>query len=254
MDRFDENPLEIAAYVRQNGLMLSGDGSFLNYWTKRYSGAYVHFDDKCFFNEEQNRLSLLKASLGYEDSLFGPWNFQGPAFKVDAYGAWPYDGPLLQAKVVICYANPFFRAEDIKHAALIQEQRKGTLPLQKPWYDWYRPRIASPMGLGMEQVADKVAVLNVCPYPSEKMDDRATKFAAGLPSVWAAQKYLREVLIEAAKQRKIYLVIARKHSLWGITEGFASDNIAIVRNRQGSIGQQLGLRIRRWLEAGGHLQ
>jgi hypothetical protein len=85
------------------------------------------------------------------------------------------------------------------------------------------------------------------------MTDRAIRFAAGLPSVWAAQKYLREVLIPKAQSDEIFLVIARKHQLWGIVEGFKDPNINIRRNIGGHLGPVLGGRIRRWLVNKGYL-
>ncbi len=104
----------------------------------------------------------------------------------------------------------------------------------------------------MSELDEVVAVFNICPYPSVNMPDRAIRFASGLPSVWAAQKHLREVLIPKALDKEIFLVIARKHQLWGVIEGFDSSNIAFNRNRGGHLGPDLGDRIRRWLDTDHH--
>jgi hypothetical protein len=73
--------------------------------------------------------------------------------------------------------------------------------------------------------------------------------AAGLPSVWQAQKYLREVLIPRAQTGNIYLVFMRKHFLWGITEGLTSPTLKVVRGRelQGSLPTDVGQEIHEWL-------
>lgn len=140
-------------------------------------------------------------------------------FVTDDYGPWPFDGPLQSAKVVVCYANPLYSIGDKSHQGLIARQRSGVEPLPEPWYGFYRPRIAKPIGLEIEELVGDVAVFNVCPYPSISMPERAIRFAAGLPSVWAAQKHFREVLLPKAREGKIFLVIARKHMLWGVHEG-----------------------------------
>ena len=168
---------------------------------------------------------------------------------ISDYGPWPFDGPLETARIVVCYANPLYSIEDKKHQKLIVQQRSGLEPLPEPWHHYYRPRIAKPMGVKVEDIVNDVAVLNVCPYPSTTMPDRAVRFAAGLPSVWAAQKHLREVLIPKARAGKIFLVVARKHMLWGVNDGIASGNIACVRNRYGSLEEDLGARIQKWLRS-----
>lgn len=170
-------------------------------------------------------------------------------FVTDDYGPWPFDGPLESAKVVVCYANPLYSIGDKSHQGLIARQRSGVEPLPEPWYGFYRPRIAKPIGLEIEELVGDVAVFNVCPYPSISMPERAIRFAAGLPSVWAAQKHFREVLLPKAREGKIFLVIARKHMLWGVHEGITGENIACVRNRYGALQDELGRRIHEWLRA-----
>jgi hypothetical protein len=106
----------------------------------------------------------------------------------------------------------------------------------------------------MDQIRQQVSLFNVCPYASTTMDGPEIRLASGLPSVWAAQKHLREVLIPLAKTGNIFLVVIRKHQLWGITEGFNSPNIAIVRGRElgGFIPKELGKEIRQWLISTSH--
>ena len=101
----------------------------------------------------------------------------------------------------------------------------------------------------MDEARHMVAVMNICPYASQNMDGPETSHAAGLPSVWAAQKHVREVLIHKALRKEIHLVFLRKHELWGITEGWTSDHIHVVRGGEldGRIPEQLASRLHNWL-------
>lgn len=164
----------------------------------------------------------------------------------------PFDGPLENAKVVICLANPNYPDEDGKtdeFNRLIQEQRSGEEDLPEAWDYYYEPRIAGPINVEMQQLRAVVAVFNVCPYASKNMNGIEQRRAAGLPSVWQAQKYLREVLIPRAQTGNIYLVFMRKHFLWGITEGLTSPTLKVVRGRElrGSLPTDVGQEIHEWL-------
>lgn len=213
------------------GVNLSYLGSAFHEFWSRCGDKLIHPADEPYFAYKNKR--------GCHDSC---------DFVTSDYGPWPFDGPLEIAKVVVCYANPLYSINDKKHQRLITTQRTGIEPLPEPWYDYYRPRIAKPMGFKIEDIANEVAVFNVCPYPSISMPDGAVRFAAGLPSIWAAQKHLREVLMPKAHEGKIFLVIARKHMLWGVHDGIVGGNIDCVRNRYGQLREELGSRIRNWLK------
>ena len=171
-----------------------------------------------------------------------------PGLFTDTNPPCPFDGPLERARVVVCLANPNYPAGDFTD--LILEQRCGEDLLPEEWRYYYEPRIATPIGLPMDTLRTLVSVFNVCPYASAEMDDRAQRLVAGLPSVWQAQAYLRQVLIPRAQTGTIYLVILRKHRLWGVTESKpASPNCRIIRGRElsGAISAGVGQEIRRWL-------
>lgn len=207
---------------------------FQQFWSE-CGDCRIHPADKPFFDFDAKRAE--------KDRL-------AASFETDEYGPWPFDGPLENAKVVVCYANPLYSPADQDHQNLIVKQRTGIEPLPQPWYPYYRPRIGVALGAEMTDLCEVVSLFNVCPYPSVTMADRAIRFASGLPSVWAAQKHLREVLIPKARAQEIFLVIARKHQLWGAVDGFESPNIAFSRNIGGHLGQELGKQIRKWLEGG----
>jgi hypothetical protein len=82
------------------------------------------------------------------------------------------------------------------------------------------------------------------------MPDNAIKKAAGLPSVWQAQKFLREVLIPRAQTGNIYVLLIRKLQLWGITQSVGEDgNLRVIKNlaMNGVMPKILGQEIREWL-------
>lgn len=205
--------------------------NFQAYW-EQCGDSRIHPADKPFF--EFDRANGCKLSCDFVTADYGPW---------------PFDGPLDTAKVVVCFANPLYSVTDIQYRDIITGQRAGDKGLPEEWDWYYQPRIGAALGMPIEQIRHCVSVFNVCPYPSIAMGDRAVRFAAGLPSVWAAQKHLREVLIPKALAGELFLVMARKHQLWGVIEGFDSPNIAFSRNIGGHLGPKLGSSIRRWLES-----
>lgn len=206
-------------------------GSSLHEFWSKCGDNHIHPEDQPFFTQDdENKVTKLAT-----------------AYQTKNYGPWPFDGPLDKALVVICYANPLFSINDIQYEKLIKAQRSGIEELPRQWDEYYQPRIGTALKLPMEKLRQHISIFNVCPYPSISMEGPAVRFASGLPSVWAAQKHLREVLIPKAMNEQIFLVLARKHQLWGVIEGFKSDNIAFSRNRSGTLGQNLGGRIREWL-------
>jgi hypothetical protein len=170
----------------------------------------------------------------------------------------PFDGPLENAKVVICLANPNYgRGADHQSLnALVQAMRSGEEHLPEEFEAFYR-RKTGPIGLPLENLRKLVAILNVCPYPSARMDDRMVRSVAGLPSVWQAQQYLRQVLIPRAQTGNIYLIFIRKLQLWGVTPGMeVAGNLRVVLGREmsGVMPRELGQEIREWLIRKGHAQ
>lgn len=168
----------------------------------------------------------------------------------------PFDGPLDRAKVVICLANPSHdeKKDVAKLNQLVMSQRSGEEALPEEFDDFYR-RITKPIGVPLERLRTLVAVFNVCPYASAAMEDEATRRAAGLPSVWQAQKYLREVLIPRAQTGNIYLILIRKLQLWGITKAESVGTLRVISDRaiSGVIPRDLGQEIQEWLKRKGHL-
>ena len=169
----------------------------------------------------------------------------------------PFDGPLEKAKVVICLANPSYSKDIDKKSlnALLLSMRTGEESLPDLFANYYK-RITGPIGEYSTQLQNLVAVFNVCPYASNTMENKEVRIAAGLPSVWQAQQYLRQTLIPRAQTGNIHLVLIRKLQLWGITEPEnAIGNLQVVygRERNGVMSRGLGEEIRKWLVRKGHL-
>lgn len=214
---------------------------FLDFWSRGraaacYSGNdkhFVHPDDKPFLDANRNRHSF---------QLTRP--------------PGPINGPLLNAKVVICYGNPGYGDGDqaaFSDKALrmkVANQLKGDqkLPIDIPSFrEWFEPRLKHIGDLDQITEEKSVALLNVCPYASKKMTGEDIRLASGLPSVWAAQDLLRNHLLPRAYKGEVFLVIARKHQLWGVSEGHRCQTLRLVRNAGGYLGDEVGGEIQSWL-------
>lgn len=163
----------------------------------------------------------------------------------------PFDGPLDKAKVVICLANPSDGYVDDYEQVnkLVVEMRSGEEPLPSEFDRFYQP-IFRPIGIPLAELRSKVAVFNVCPYSSKELNEASVRKSLGLPSVWQAQKFLREVLMPRAQTGNIHLILIRKLSLWGVTEGIGQVGaVHVIRGRaiNGVMPEKLGQEIGRWL-------
>lgn len=169
----------------------------------------------------------------------------------------PFDGPLEKAKVVICLSNPSDgyaqEVEQVNEFALEMRSGEESLP---PIFDTFYERIFGPIRVPLDELRTKVAVFNVCPYSSQELNAAGVRKAVGLPSVWKAQQYLREVLIPRAQTGNIHLILIRKLSLWGITEGTErAGALHVIRDHAigGVMPKSVGQAIREWLIRKGHI-
>jgi hypothetical protein len=176
-------------------------------------------------------------------------------FQTNEYLPCPFDGPLQDARVVVCLSNPNYPKNGSDFREVIIRQRSGEESLPIEWDSKYYKKIAKSLNLPLEVIRRKVAVFNVCPYASSSLEGVEKRVAAGLPSVWAAQKFFREVLLPKAGTGNIYLIVLRKHELWGVTESAELGNLRLIRGREqdGSIPADVGLEIKNWLIQKGHL-
>jgi hypothetical protein len=169
----------------------------------------------------------------------------------------PFDGPLEKAKVVICLSNPSdgYASDVQQFNEKVMDMRSGEDPLPQLFDEFYG-RIFCPIKISINELRSKAAVFNVCPYSSREMTAAAAKKSMGLPSVWQAQQYLREVLIPRAQTGNIHLILIRKLSLWGVTEGLdQTGGLHVIRGRAigGVMSSDLGRGIQGWLIRKGHI-
>lgn len=177
-------------------------------------------------------------------------HLQDSPFAPHTYLPCPFDGPLQKARVVICLANPNYPPGNEDYRDLILDQRSGEESLPKAWDGYYEPRFARPMGVTMDQIRDLVAVMNVCPYASTEMAAVHQRRAAGLASIWHAQKFFREVLLPRARTGNIYLLVVRKHQLWGVTEGDGCPTYGVIRGNEmwGGLPPERAKHVHEWLK------
>ena len=190
-------------------------------------------------------LSFLKPKMSEERGAQLSFDFKG---RIPS----PWDGNLKSAKIVICYANPVSDVNDGNNKEKMLEQLSGSAPLPTDidaWNDWYQQKKFE--RLGEFENSDKISVFNICPYASVSMSDINWRVALCLPSIWWAQKHLREELIPRALKGEIFLVIARAHQRWGMPhwdniESFKEGNLRIQTNRGGYIKEDIARDFKTW--------
>jgi hypothetical protein len=207
--------------------------SLFEFWSRLPNGATVHPDDRAVLDG-------------------GPH-----AFHFDLPAA-PVLGKLRTAPVVLCYGNPGFEAHDAEQAgdssrmARLFRQSGGTdcFPVWMPgWGDLLAARCRQ-IGLGLEELANTVAIFNVVPYASERLGVNETAIARHLPSAAVARSYLHEVLIPRARREEIFLVVVRSHVLWGAVGLEETRTCQFPRHLalDGQLGV-VGAEIRGWLDS-----
>lgn len=235
---------------------MTAETALFDFWHELPPGENIHPKDRPFFNAA--------------DKTAPKHNFQ-TAHRPPS----PWDGPLATAKVVVCYLNPRYSDDDDGVTcdgkkpkpvdwSVIRQQLSGheLLPdVGNWWKDWYLPRLrgmhASPARADSDLqfkkvVRQYVAIFNLCPYYSRDFSDADARLAAGLPSVWAAQRHLREVLISRAEAGEIFLVVARAPQMWGVVEGEDAagkkcKTYKLIRNNRGGYLPDIGPQIAQWL-------
>ena len=209
------------------------------------SNQDVHTEDRPFLNAKINEQNQQKKTTKL-------------SFKFDGRIPSPWDGNLKKAKIVICYANPASDENDKDHKDIMLKQLSGNAPLPTEidaWKKWYEDKKFD--RLGEFEGSNEISVFNLCPYASENMSDVNWRVASGLPSVWMAQKHLREVLIPKAIDGEIFLVIARAHRFWGVPyEGLdysdkenpfkEKTNLRIQTNRSGIVSEEIAKAFKAW--------
>lgn len=157
----------------------------------------------------------------------------------------PFFGPLKTAKIILCYANPgidspsLLAISDSKNCELLLSQLQGNQPYPHAlpgWHEWFSQRANSLFGGDINTAGKNIVVLNLLPYASVNMD-KIEKIANCLPSVWAAQQYLRETLIPKAQRGEILLIMCRSSHLWGLRSSHNCQNIIINNTRSGFLSQ-----------------
>jgi hypothetical protein len=206
--------------------------SLLEFWSRLPDGETVHPDDR-------------------------PVLDGGPhAFHFDL-PALPILGRLRTAPVVLCYGNPGLEEHDAEHAhdaprrqRLVRQSRGADpFPVCMPgWGDLLAMRCRQ-IGLGLDELANTVAVFNVVPYASERLGVNETSIARHLASAAAARAYLHDVLIPRARNEEIFLVVVRSHVLWGVVGLEDSQTCRFPRDLalEGKLGV-VGMEIRAWLD------
>lgn len=139
----------------------------------------------------------------------------------------PFKGPLRTAPIVLLFLSPGFKDVDREHAASAEGQAyyarsrtgDGALPSKEDHaasYNWSK-RVLTQFGVQYEEVREKVAFLNICPYKSRSFEDKP--MLAALPSCRMAIGWAQTVLFPEAETGRRVVVCLRSARYWGLQAG-----------------------------------
>lgn len=194
--------------LKQLGAVRMGDGanSIFEFWSRCRRSDNIHPDDQSVFDRLGSR--------GHKfDLRCLPGHFMGP---------------LKTAPVVMLFMSPGLDSWDVDFAATDQgkdwhvKQRTGLepLPLNKrsPTVEWWTARTKL-YGVSVEQLAERLAFLNIGAYHSKDMVD--PELLAALPSSRASLDWAQHVLFPEAEAGRRVVICCRAAKFWGLTSGNA---------------------------------
>ncbi len=163
----------------------------------------------------------------------------------------PFYGPLKTAPIVFLYLNPGLSKLDLEQAKSIEEQKrrceslKGLTPLselrrnsEKSWWVDKAAFLETPV----EDLLDKIAVLQLCAYRSKEFKD--WPLIAALPTSRAAISWAQEELFVDAQAGKRVVICLRSPRYWGLRPGqsYGGTLFAPLTTRSGHIQKSGGVR------------
>lgn len=172
------------------------------FWSRIPDGTFAHPDDRQVLKRVSHRFELDCLPIGFV-------------------------GPLRTASLVLLFLSPGYTAFDRQHAsedagrAWYRGQRSGSAPLPKeaehaPAYRWWS-RVVRQFGFDPDSKANKIAVLNIGAYHSEKFHD--WHMLTALPSSRVALHWAQTQLFPAAEKGDRLVVCLRSARLWGLARG-----------------------------------
>jgi hypothetical protein len=172
------------------------------FWSRIAEDAFVHPDDEKVFKRVENR-------------------FEKNCLPIAFFG------PLKRARVVLLFLSSGYKPFDAEHAASAEGrayykgQRDGTGKLpnraqHEPAWRWWS-KIVRQFGDDYDSAADKIAVLNISAYHSEKFHD--WDMLTALPSSRIAVDWAQSELFRQAEEGKRVVVCLRSAGRWGLKKG-----------------------------------
>ena len=156
-----------------------------------------------------------------DDSVLGRMPSHG--FEVEHALPGCFMGPLRTAPIVLLFLSPGLDDGDMPTPALINwhvRNRSGLEPLiskevHAPAYRWWTQR-SQFLGTA-DELADKLAVLNIGAYHSKTFNDHG--LLAALPSSRASLDWAQNVLFPDAESGKRVVICLRAAKYWGLESG-----------------------------------
>jgi hypothetical protein len=166
------------------------------------------------------------------------------------------NGRLKTAPIVACFLNPGYEEQEANYFAkpegrkmlLDQAAGESDFPREKEldrWWSWFKPRVKIE-GMGDEELAQNVAILNICAYASKNAGLLSSGFISKLPSATVARAFLHQVLIPEAKEGKRFIVVCRAAWAWGVPRTQQGNNLEIGFPRGGHFGPRVRALVGDW--------
>jgi hypothetical protein len=163
----------------------------------------------------------------------------------------PFYGPLKTAPIVLLYLNPGLSELDLEQAKSIEWQKRrcesliGLTPLSplrvNSEKNWWVDKTAF-LGTPIEDLLDKIAVLQLCAYHSKEFKD--WPLIAALPTSRLAISWAQEELFADAQAGKRVVICLRSPRYWGLAPGqsYGGALFAPLTTRSGHIQKSGGMR------------
>jgi hypothetical protein len=128
-----------------------------------------------------------------------------------------FAGPLQTAPIVLLYLFARMVSAGQKGRRVDMRRRRGYEPFRQegPGYKWVRSRTKC-FGLPWEQIASKIALLNIGSYHSKSFTD--SPLLAALPSSRMSIAWAQEVLFPAIAGKRVVICL-RAARFWGLELG-----------------------------------
>jgi hypothetical protein len=166
------------------------------------------------------------------------------------------NGRLKTAPIVACFLNPGYEEQEARYFAkpegrkmlLAQAAGEADFPREPEldrWWSWFKPRVKIE-GMDDDELAQNVAILNICAYASKDAALLSNSLISALPSSKVARAFLHQILVPEAKAGRRFVVICRGAWAWEVPRTQQGGNLEIGFPRSGHFGPRVRALVEDW--------